>query len=119
MQGWGWEGSGRVVGALFVEGASGFVSKEAFREYGKGSFLQRRVSSLYEPTMSVKLGRFAASLQKRFAACRRPCLIDPCYSTTEASPGVWSMRGTDKSLISKCPGPPGLLNRVGGMPRKR
>ena len=34
MQGWGWEGSGRVVGALFVEGASGFVSKEACRRVG-------------------------------------------------------------------------------------
>ena len=29
------------------------------------------------------------------------------------------MRGTDKSLISQCPGRPGLLTRVGGMPRKR
>ena len=54
MQGWGWEGSGRVVGALFVERASGFVSKEVCRESGKGSFLQRRVSSMWEPTMSVK-----------------------------------------------------------------
>ena len=34
MQGWGWEGIGRVVGALFVEGASGFVSKEACRRVG-------------------------------------------------------------------------------------
>ena len=56
---------------------------------------------------------------KRFVACRRPCLIDPRFSLTEASPGVWSMRGTDKSLISQCPGRPGLLTRVGGMPRKR
>ena len=43
----------------------------------------------------------------------------PCYSLTEASPGVWGMWGTDKSLISQCPGRPGLLTRVGGMPRKR
>ena len=50
VQGWGWEGRGRVVGALFVEGASAFVSKEAFRECGKGSFREPARSFRQRPS---------------------------------------------------------------------